>query len=74
MDVALPISSYRELGHALEAGWFLLQFSAEQSDQVLQRTAIDKYLELPFQDGWDKEHGGLFYFLDVDKHCPTQVI
>uniref|UniRef100_A0A3B5K1P9 N-acylglucosamine 2-epimerase n=1 Tax=Takifugu rubripes TaxID=31033 RepID=A0A3B5K1P9_TAKRU len=60
-------------GHALEAGWFLLQFSAEQSDQVLQRTAINKYLKLPFQDGWDKKHGGLFYFLDVDKHCPTQL-
>uniref|UniRef100_A0A674N9Y6 N-acylglucosamine 2-epimerase n=1 Tax=Takifugu rubripes TaxID=31033 RepID=A0A674N9Y6_TAKRU len=58
LDAALPISSYGELGH---------------SDQVLQRTAINKYLKLPFQDGWDKKHGGLFYFLDVDKHCPTQL-
>ncbi|CAF91264.1 unnamed protein product, partial [Tetraodon nigroviridis] len=60
-------------GHALEAGWFLLQFSAEQGDQELQRTAIDKFLEVPFKDGWDKDHGGLFYFLDVDKLCPTQL-
>lgn len=60
-------------GHALEAGWFLLQFSAERGDEELQRTAIDKFVELPYQYGWDKEHGGLFYFLDVDGHCPTQV-
>lgn len=60
-------------GHALEAGWFLLQFSAEWGDEELQRTAIDKFVELPYQYGWDKEHGGLLYFLDVDGHCPTQV-
>lgn len=67
------MSSHPDVGHALEAGWFLLQFSAERGDQKLQRTAMDKFLELPFKDGWDKDHGGLFYFLDVDKHCPTQV-
>ncbi len=60
-------------GHALEAGWFLLQFSAEWGDDELQRTAIDKFVELPYQYGWDKEHGGLFSFLDVDGYCPTQV-
>lgn len=62
-----------DVGHALEAGWFLLQFSAERGDQMLQRIAIDKFMELPFKDGWDDDHGGLFSFLDVDKHCPTQV-
>ncbi|XP_032377567.1 N-acylglucosamine 2-epimerase [Etheostoma spectabile] len=60
-------------GHALEAGWFLLQVSAEQGDAELQQTAINKFVELPYQKGWDKEHGGLFYFLDVDGHCPTQL-
>lgn len=65
--------THTESGHALEGGWFLLQFSAEQGDKELQRTAIDKFVELPYQYGWDKDHGGLFYFLDVDGHCPTQV-
>ncbi|XP_058498171.1 N-acylglucosamine 2-epimerase [Solea solea] len=60
-------------GHALEAGWFLLQYSAEWGDEELQKTAIDKFVELPYRCGWDKEHGGLFYFLDVDGHCPTQL-
>lgn len=65
--------THTDSGHALEAGWFLLQFSAEQGDKELQRIAIDKFVELPYQYGWDKDHGGLFYFLDVDGHCPTQV-
>ncbi|XP_023812865.1 N-acylglucosamine 2-epimerase isoform X1 [Oryzias latipes] len=60
-------------GHALEAGWFLLQFSAETGDKEIQKTAIEKFIELPLEYGWDREHGGLFYFLDVDGHCPTQL-
>lgn len=60
-------------GHALEAGWFLLQYGVEHGDKELQQTAIDKFMELPYQTGWDKEHSGLFYFLDVDGYCPTQV-
>ncbi|CDQ73811.1 unnamed protein product [Oncorhynchus mykiss] len=60
-------------GHALEAGWFLLQYGLENGDQELQRTAVDKFMEIPFLTGWDKEHGGLLYFLDVDGYCPTQL-
>ncbi|KAM9785923.1 N-acylglucosamine 2-epimerase [Neosynchiropus ocellatus] len=60
-------------GHALEAGWFLLQYGRGQQDQDLQNTAISKFVDLPFNSGWDKEHGGLFYFLDADGHCPTQL-
>ena len=60
-------------GHALEAGWFLLEYAQERGDVQLQKTAVDKFMEVPFLSGWDKEFGGLFYFLDVDGHCPTQV-
>ncbi|KAJ3605406.1 hypothetical protein NHX12_027453 [Muraenolepis orangiensis] len=60
-------------GHALEAGWFLLQYCATTGDESLQLKAINQFIELQFQRGWDKQHGGLFYFLDVDGHCPTQV-
>ncbi|XP_049608102.1 N-acylglucosamine 2-epimerase [Syngnathus scovelli] len=60
-------------GHALEAGWFLLQYASQCGDQELQEKAINKFVELPFEYGWDKQHGGLFYFLDVDGHCPTQL-
>ncbi|XP_068995404.1 N-acylglucosamine 2-epimerase isoform X2 [Embiotoca jacksoni] len=60
-------------GHALEAGWFLLQYGAQWGDEDLQTTAINKFVELPYERGWDEEHGGLFYFLDVDGFCPTQL-
>uniref|UniRef100_A0A8B9H891 N-acylglucosamine 2-epimerase n=1 Tax=Astyanax mexicanus TaxID=7994 RepID=A0A8B9H891_ASTMX len=60
-------------GHALEAGWFLLQYAKAQGDSDLQKLAVEKFMEVPFLTGWDGEHGGLFYFLDVDGHCPTQV-
>lgn len=60
-------------GHALEAGWFLLQYGVKHGDQALQRTAVDKFMEVPYLTGWDKDHGGLFYFLDVDGYCPTQL-
>uniref|UniRef100_A0A8B9H9D9 N-acylglucosamine 2-epimerase n=1 Tax=Astyanax mexicanus TaxID=7994 RepID=A0A8B9H9D9_ASTMX len=59
-------------GHALEAGWFLLQYAKAQGDSDLQKLAVEKFMEVPFLTGWDGEHGGLFYFLDVDGHCPTQ--
>lgn len=61
------------VGHALEAGWFLLQYAAGRGDQELKKVAVDKFLELSFNAGWDPEHGGLFYFLDADGDCPTQV-
>ncbi|XP_056130496.1 N-acylglucosamine 2-epimerase isoform X2 [Lampris incognitus] len=60
-------------GHALEAGWFLLQYAADHGDEALRNTAISKFIELPYHCGWDKQHGGLFYFLDVDGYCPTQL-
>lgn len=69
----LSLSFCADSGHALEAGWFLLQYSAEWGDKELQKTAINKFVQLPYQIGWDKEHSGFFYFLDVDGHCPTQV-
>ncbi|XP_018408810.1 PREDICTED: N-acylglucosamine 2-epimerase [Nanorana parkeri] len=60
-------------GHALEAGWFLLRQAIRHSDHTLRQTAVEKFVLLPFQSGWDQEHGGLFSFQDVDGHCPTQL-
>nr|XP_006625461.1 PREDICTED: N-acylglucosamine 2-epimerase [Lepisosteus oculatus] len=60
-------------GHALEAGWFLLQHAVRQGDEELKKTAVEKFMLLPFQTGWDQQHGGLLYFQDVDGCCPTQL-
>ena len=60
-------------GHAIEAGWILLQHACKTGNEDLVRTAIDKFIVRPFETGWDKKHGGLFYFLDVDGLSPTQL-
>ncbi|KAM9112941.1 LOW QUALITY PROTEIN: N-acylglucosamine 2-epimerase-like [Pangshura tecta] len=59
-------------GHALEAGWFLLQY-AQRRDLALAAQAIEGFMVRPFQAGWDPEYGGLFAFQDVDGLCPTQL-
>ncbi|XP_054978964.1 N-acylglucosamine 2-epimerase isoform X1 [Sorex araneus] len=60
-------------GHALEAGWFLLEYARRKGDAALRARVIEKFLWLPFCSGWDSEHGGLFYFQDADGLCPTQL-
>ncbi|XP_041037407.1 N-acylglucosamine 2-epimerase [Carcharodon carcharias] len=60
-------------GHTLEAGSFLLKYAVKHGHQELQQTAIEKFMILPFEAGWDLEFGGLLYFQDVDGHSPTQL-
>ncbi|KAL1781306.1 N-acylglucosamine 2-epimerase [Sigmodon hispidus] len=60
-------------GHAIEAGWFLLQYARRKGDTNLRRHIIDKFILMPFHSGWDSKFGGLFYFQDVDGFCPTQL-
>ncbi|XP_073493869.1 N-acylglucosamine 2-epimerase isoform X2 [Phyllobates terribilis] len=60
-------------GHAIEAGWFLLRQAFMNNDRNLGKIAVEKFVLLTFESGWDQEHGGLFSFQDVDGHCPTQL-
>uniref|UniRef100_A0A8C3URM0 N-acylglucosamine 2-epimerase n=1 Tax=Catharus ustulatus TaxID=91951 RepID=A0A8C3URM0_CATUS len=60
-------------GHALEGAWLLLQFCQRRGDAELGARAVTALLEGPLKWGWDPQHGGLFYFLDADGHCPTQL-
>ena len=51
-------------GHAIEAMWFIMQSAAKMGDTNTVNRAADVVLaELEF--GWDKEHGGIYYFMDV---------
>ena len=54
------------LGHAIEAGWFLLQYARKIGDTKLKKIAIDEFIIRMFEHGWDTKYGGLFYFLDAD--------
>ena len=57
-------------GHDLEALWFMMNLGIRRNDKVL----IDKCVEIALsviEIGWDKEYGGIFYFLD-SKGAPQQ--
>lgn len=57
-------------GHTLETMWFVMDLARRRGDEELIRKAVEIGLNtLDF--GWDKEHGGIFYFMDR-KGCPPQ--
>ncbi|KAL4217883.1 hypothetical protein ACF0H5_022622 [Mactra antiquata] len=60
-------------GHAIEAGWFLLQYAVKQNDSSLKQLAIRDFIVNMFNYGWDKQYGGILYYLDVDKFSPVQL-
>jgi N-acylglucosamine 2-epimerase len=57
-------------GHTIEAMWFIMDLGKRLNDIALIKKANNIMLDT-LQYGWDKEHGGIFYFLDVQGH-PTQ--
>lgn len=59
-------------GHAIEAGWFLMQYARKTNDEVLLRQSI-KMIDWSYDFGWDEQYGGLFYFLDRDGYSPLQL-
>ncbi len=57
-------------GHDLEALWFMMNLGVRRGDKAL----IEKCVEIALraiERGWDKEFGGIYYFLDV-KGAPQQ--
>lgn len=59
-------------GHALEAMWFLMEIGVRFNDQKLIQKCVDVSLRT-LEAGWDKEYGGIFYFLDKKGHPPLQL-
>jgi N-acylglucosamine 2-epimerase len=58
-------------GHAIEAAWFIMQEARERGHAPeLLRTGLT-ILDWMWERGWDKEHGGITYFVDV-KGLPVQ--
>lgn len=52
-------------GHAIETSWFMLHEARERNDQALLKRALD-VLIWSLERGWDKEFGGIFYFVDSE--------
>jgi N-acylglucosamine 2-epimerase len=57
-------------GHALIPS--VHSFSASNNER-LKDAAIKQFIEKPFEYGWDKEYGGLYYFLDKENNSPLQL-
>ncbi len=50
-------------GHDIECSWFLMERADLTGDQELHKKAIEIF-DMAFEKGWDKEYGGLLYFID----------
>lgn len=59
-------------GHTIEAMWFIMDLAVRLNDQALLHKAMEIGLRT-LEYGWDKEHGGIFYFMDIHNHPPQQL-
>ncbi|GAB4527606.1 MAG: AGE family epimerase/isomerase [Pleurocapsa sp.] len=59
-------------GHGIEAMWFMMDIAQRRGDRNLIERAVDVVLSI-LDFGWDKEYGGIFYFLDAEGYPPQQL-
>ena len=59
-------------GHAIEAMWFIMELGKRTGDTALISKACNIMLNT-LEWGWDKEWGGIFYFLDIKGSPPQQL-
>ena len=56
-------------GHSIENSWFLMNYANITNDKELLNKALN-ILEWSLERGWDKEFGGIKYFVDLfDRPC-----
>eukprot|EP00698_Gefionella_okellyi_P024589 TRINITY_DN8725_c0_g1_i2.p1 TRINITY_DN8725_c0_g1~~TRINITY_DN8725_c0_g1_i2.p1 ORF type:complete len:336 (+),score=59.31 TRINITY_DN8725_c0_g1_i2:109-1116(+) len=59
-------------GHTLECLWFIMAAAEKLNDDALVQRAAD--LMLPTLElGWDREYGGIYYFVDMQGKPPQQL-
>ena len=59
-------------GHAIEAMWFIMDLGKRLNRTDLIQKAVDTTLKM-VEYGWDKEQGGIFYFMDRKGFPPQQL-
>jgi len=59
-------------GHTIEAMWFIMDLGIRLNDKSLIDKAVTIMLNT-LEYGWDREYGGIFYFLDIQGHPPQQL-
>ncbi|HRJ72076.1 MAG TPA: AGE family epimerase/isomerase [Terrimicrobiaceae bacterium] len=52
-------------GHAIEAAWFILQEAKHRNCDPRLIALGAKMLDWMWERGWDREHGGIIYFRDL---------
>ncbi|MGB6032020.1 MAG: AGE family epimerase/isomerase, partial [Bacteroidota bacterium] len=56
-------------GHGLEGMWFLMDAARRSGDTELKETAVETILSI-LEFGWDRQHGGIYAFLDAEGRPP----
>ena len=59
-------------GHAIEAMWFIMDLGVRLNRPELIEKAVKITLTM-IEYGWDKKHGGIFYFMDRKGFPPQQL-
>ncbi len=59
-------------GHGIEAMWFIMDIARRRDDGELIEKTVDVILTI-LDAAWDKEFGGIFYFLDIHGKPPQQL-
>ena len=59
-------------GHAIEAMWFVMDLAARKNDKELMNKAVDICIRT-IEYGWDKQYGGILYFMDIKGYPPQQL-
>ena len=56
-------------GHDIEGSWFLQEQAVYEGNEELTKTAMQIF-DYAIEAGWDKEYGGLLYFIDCLGYPP----
>jgi N-acylglucosamine 2-epimerase len=59
-------------GHGIEAMWFIMDIARRKNDLQTIHKAIEVVLNI-LEFAWDREYGGLFYFMDAEGRPPQQL-
>jgi N-acylglucosamine 2-epimerase len=59
-------------GHAIEAMWFIMDLGERFARPELIQKAVQTTIRM-IEYGWDKQHGGIFYFMDRLGYPPQQL-
>jgi N-acylglucosamine 2-epimerase len=59
-------------GHGIEAMWFLMDIGVRRNDKSIMKLAANTIITT-LEYSWDKQYGGIFYFMDSEGRPPLQL-